>query len=136
MKPAKDSLLSVHRRAADASRWEAHDVLPYWMAAVGRELGRRTRPTWFDGGRLTVEVDGAEWREQLLPLSGTILARLNRLLAGPRVQWIDYRLAPPQRRPPGRAESATALAESADEAAGIEDPQLRRLYRASMKRSR
>jgi hypothetical protein len=103
------------------------------MAAVGREVGQRTRPTFLANGRLTVEVDGAEWREQLLPLSGTILGRLNKLLSQPRVEWIDYRLARPARRPPARAEST---AESRDEASGIQDPQLRRLYRASMKRSR
>jgi len=136
LKAAKDSLLSVCRLAAPESRWDAYDILPYWMAAVGREIGRRTRPTYLAQGRLTVEVDGAEWREQLLSLSGTILARLNKLLARPRVQWIDYRLARPPRRPPGRAESAAGLLEPCDEASGIQDPQLRRLYRASMKRSR
>jgi hypothetical protein len=136
LKPAKDNLLSVYRAAADGSRWDAHDVSPYWMAAVGRELGQRTRPTFFAKGRLTVEVDGAEWREQLFPLTGMILARLNKLLAQPLVQWIDYRVARPQRRPPGRAESAVSLPEPCDEASGIQDPQLRRLYRASMKRSR
>jgi hypothetical protein len=136
LKPAKDNLLSVYRAAADGSRWDAHDVSPYWMAAVGRELGHRTRPTFLANGRLTVEVDGAEWREQLFPLTGTILARLNKLLAQPLVQWIDYRVAPPPRRPPGRAESAVSLQEPCDEASGIQDPQLRRLYRASMKRSR
>lgn len=106
------------------------------MAAVGRELGRRTRPTFLANGRLTVEVDGAEWREQLFPLSGKILARLNKLLAQPLVQWIDYRLARPPRRPPGRAGAAVNASEPCDEASGIQDPQLRRLYRASMKRSR
>jgi hypothetical protein len=135
LKPANDSLLSLYRAAAEARRWDAHDVLPYWMAAVGRELGHRTRPAFLANGRLTVEVDGAEWREQILPLSGTILARLNKLLAQPVVQWIDFRVARPQRRPPGRAESVSPQ-EPRDEASGIQDPQLRRLYRASMKRSR
>jgi len=136
LKPANDSLLSVYRAAADASRWDAHGILPFWMAAVGREVGRRTRPTFLANGRLTVEVDGAEWREQLFPLTGKILARLNKLLAQPLVQWIDYRLARPPRRPPGRAGCAVAHSEPCDEASGIQDPQLRRLYRASMKRSR
>jgi hypothetical protein len=131
LKPAKDSLLSVFRASPNDSAWNAFDVAPFWMAAVGRELGYRTRPTWFANGRLTVDVDGAEWREQLYPLTGTILVRLNKLLGRQQVQWIDYRLARPPRRPPGRAASA----EPCDEASGIEDPQLRRLYRASMKRS-
>jgi hypothetical protein len=133
LKPAKDSLLSVYRASANAGRWDASDILPFWMAAVGRELGQRTRPTWFANGRLTIDVDGAEWREHLYPLSGTILTRLNKLLGERKVEWIDYRLTRPPRRPPGRAAS---LAEPRDEASGIQDPQLRRLYRASMKRSR
>lgn len=106
------------------------------MAAVGRELGHRTRPTWLAKGRLTVEVDGAEWREQMYPLSGQILARLNKLLGESLVSRIDYRVARPLRRPPGRAESAAGRNEPLDEASGIQDPQLRRLYRASMKRAR
>ncbi len=135
MKSAQDSLLSVYRSSAAESRWDAHTILPYWIAAVGRELARRTRPTWLAKGRLTIEVDGANWREQLYPLSGQILARLNRLLGESVVNWIDYRVARPQRRPPGRASSAAVFSEPLDEASGIQDPQLRRLYRASMKRS-
>lgn len=135
MKSTQDSLLSVYRLTAADSRWDAHTILPYWMAAVGRELGRRTRPTWLAKGRLTVEVDGAVWREQLYPLSGQILARLNKLLGESLVGRIDYRVARPQRRPPGRAVSAAGRTEPIDEASGIQDPQLRRLYRASMKRS-
>jgi len=136
LKPAQQSLLSVYRASAADSRMDVHEILPYWMAAVGRELGRRTRPTWLGKGRLTVEVDGAEWRNQMYPLSGQILARLNKLLGEPLVSRIDYRVAQPVRRPPGRAGSAARLAEPLDEASGIEDPQLRRLYRVSMNRSR
>lgn len=135
MKSAQDSLLSVYRSNAADSRWDAHMILPYWMAAVGRELARCTRPTWLAKGRLTVEVDGANWREQLYPLSGQILARLNKMLGESVVSRIDYRVARPQRRPPGRASSAAVCPEPFDEASGIHDPQLRRLYRASMKRS-
>jgi hypothetical protein len=134
VKAAKDSLLLVYRSAPPENRWDAYDMSPYWMAAVGRELSRRTRPTWFADGHLTVDVDGAEWREQLFPLSGQILARLNKLLGKPLVHRIHYRLARPQRRPPGRAD--VSRPEPCDEASGIQDPQLRRLYRASMKRSR
>jgi len=136
LKPAQNSLLSVYRSTAANNRWDAHEILPYWMAAVGRELGRRTRPTFLLKGRLTVEVDGAEWREQLYPLSGQILARLNKLLGESLVSRIDYRVSRPLRRPPGRAGSAAGRPEPLDEASEIQDPQLRRLYRASMKRSR
>lgn len=135
MKPSGDSLLSIYRSNA-GDRWDAQTIMPYWMAAVGRQLALKTRPTFFAKGRLTVEVDGAPWRQEMFPLTGTILARLNRLLGEPMVKWIDYRLARPQRRPPGRAQSATAEAEPFDEASGIQDPQLRRLYRVSMKRLR
>lgn len=135
MKSTQDSLFSVYRSTTADNRWDAYTILPYWMAAVGRELGRRTRPTWFANGRVTVEVDGAEWREQLYPLSGQILVRLNKLLGENLVSRIDYRVARPQRRPPGRAASAAGRPEPIDEASGIQDPQLRRLYRASMKRS-
>jgi hypothetical protein len=142
LKPAKDSLLSLFRTTAE-NRWDADTILPYWMAAVGRPLGCRTRPTCFSGGRLTVEVDGAQWRQELFPLTGKILARLNKLLGEALVKAVDYRLARPQRRPPARALSAAGQVPSAaepsaaiDEASGISDPQLRRLYRASMKKAR
>ena len=135
VKSSSDSLLSIYRASAVGNRWDAHTILPYWVAAVGRQLAGRTRPTFLANGHLTVEVDGAEWRQELFPLSGTILARINRLLGEPLVHRIDYRLARPQRRPPGRAQSATGKLEPLDEASGIQDPQLRRLYRASMRAS-
>jgi hypothetical protein len=145
VKSAQDSFLSVYRSLGPDGRHDAASILPYWMAVVGRDLGLRTRPVWFAQGRLTVEVDGEPWREEMIRLHGLLVDRLNKLLGGELVRNITYRLAAP-RRQPGRAQTASGETDAAGEAAVIEDPQLRRLYtdskrrelrkRASMKKAR
>jgi hypothetical protein len=78
-------------------------------------------------------VDDAVWQRQLFGMSRMILSTLAKNL-GDRlvVDELEFRVAP-QRRGPQRAERSTPAAPE-DEADGIEDVDLRRLYIASRKK--
>jgi len=94
-----------------------------WPAAVGKALAQRAHVRQLRGDTLWVEVEDDAWQRALRPLEGQILANLRKLLGDQPVARIVFRAAPP-RRGPMRAESA----HPADEADGIADPVLRRLY--------
>lgn len=104
-----------------------------WAAAVGKKSAEHTRPVFLDGDKLIVEVADAVWQSQLSTLRGQILDRLETVLGQRLIRHIEFRVAPP-RRQPGRVETA-ALHTAEDEADRIEDPVLRRLYRASRRKS-
>lgn len=57
--------------------------------AAGRFVARS-----FQHGRLVVEIPDAEARHLLQPLVPTLIAALNDALGQPRVQSIQFRLAP------------------------------------------
>jgi hypothetical protein len=104
-----------------------------WPLAVGKKVAAHTRAAKMVRGRLVVEVEDHIWQKQLFTLTPQIMGRLTQSLGGGVVADLEFRVAP-RRREPGRAEVA-APALFADEAAGIADPVLRTIYRASRKRA-
>jgi hypothetical protein len=78
-------------------------------------------------------VDDAIWQRNLFGMSRMILAKLTENLGdGLVVDELEFRITP-QRRGPQRAERSTP-AGPVDEADGIEDADMRRLYITSRKR--
>ncbi len=67
-------------------------------------------------------------------MSRRIADKVNRAVGSELLEDVDFRVAVPKRRGPGRAESAAGRVPN-DEAAGISDPNLRRLYRRSKKKA-
>ena len=108
-------------------------VCAAWSAAVGARIARHARAERLVRTKLIVGVDDVVWQRQLFGMSRMILSRLGENL-GERlvVDELEFRIAP-QRRGPQRAEQSTT-ASSVDEADGIEDTDLRRLYIASRKK--
>jgi predicted nucleic acid-binding Zn ribbon protein len=106
-------------------------VLNAWAAAVGKRIASRTRAVALAGGRLTVEVEDAIWQQQLQTLSGQILKKLKTLGGDAKIDRIEFRIGIP-RRQPQRAEQART---SRDEADGIADPGLRRVYRIARRKA-
>lgn len=107
-----------------------------WPSVVGERIARHTRAVaWREaaqgGPRLIVEVGDGVWKTQLEAMRGQILPRLQEVAGRGSVRQIEYRIEVP-RRAPQRAEQARP---SADEADDIADPVLRRIYKASRKRS-
>ena len=102
-----------------------------WPSAVGKKIAAHTRAAAVAGTRLIVDVEDAVWQKHLYSLRGQILANLNQALGNGSVTSLDFRLAVP-RRPPQIEERVAA---SHDEAEGITDPVMRRLYRNSRKKA-
>jgi len=96
-----------------------------WPEAVGKRLALRTRAVGVVRSRLVVEVEDAIWQRQLFTLRGQILKRLEQVLGQPLITEIEFRVAVP-RRLPQREERPPARVDEAD---GIEDPVLRRIYK-------
>lgn len=100
-----------------------------WPAAVGRRLAGRTKALALIHERLIIEVEDALWQRNLQALSPQILANYNRTLGAEAPRELEFRVGVP-RRPPQRA-----AAPSGDDAAGIADPVLRRIYIASRRKA-
>jgi hypothetical protein len=108
-------------------------TLAAWPAAVGHRLAVRTRAVAIRGNQLVVEVEDDLWRRNLHGLRSQILRNLSELLDTACPAEIEFRIGIP-RRPMQRAEAPGGFAltapvsRPADEADGIVDPVLRRIY--------
>jgi predicted nucleic acid-binding Zn ribbon protein len=100
-----------------------------WPQAVGKRIAGHARLVGYADGRLTIEVADPVWLEHLRTMSGHIVARLQQIAGRDAVSWLEFRPGVP-RREPRRSETPRA----ADDADGIADPVLRRLYKASRSR--
>jgi predicted nucleic acid-binding Zn ribbon protein len=108
-------------------------VCAAWSAAVGARIAKHARAERLVRTKLIVGVDDAVWQRQLFGMSRMILSKLTENLGdGLVVDQLEFRVAAP-RRGPQRAERSTP-ASPVDEADGIEDADLRRLYITSRKR--
>jgi hypothetical protein len=103
-----------------------------WPAAVGKAISTHTSRVKLVRATLVVEVEDAIWQKQLFHLRGQILDRLKRVTGSDTIQEIEFRVAIP-RRQPQRAESREAAAP--DEADGIQDAVLKKVYRLSRKKA-
>jgi predicted nucleic acid-binding Zn ribbon protein len=102
-------------------------VCAAWSATVGTRIAKHARAERLVRTKLIVGVDDAVWQRQLFGMSRMILSKLIENLGdGLVVDELEFRVAAP-RRGPQRAERSVA-ASSEDEADGIEDADLRRLY--------
>jgi len=107
-------------------------VCAAWSAAVGARIAKHARAERLVRTKLIVGVDDSVWQRQLFGMSRMILSKLTENL-GERlvVDELEFRVAA-QKRGPQRAERSTTR--PLDEADGIEDADLRRLYVTSRKK--
>ena len=139
MKPLKDILPDLYRQEKSMTAEDEEELVrTYWPSVVGPQIARRTRPVRILNGRLIVDIEGQEWRRQLAPMGRSIARRLNGAVGKDALEDVEFRVVVPDIRPPGRAQTATGVEEPQqrhDEASGIKDPGLRRIYRRSMKKA-
>lgn len=111
-------------------------VRAVWPTAVGKTIAVHTSRLKLVRRNLVVEVEDAVWQRQLHGLSRQIVDRLQKLTGSDAVQEVEFRIGIP-RREPQRAETrqSDGAEDFADEADGIQDPVLQRLYRLSRKRT-
>jgi predicted nucleic acid-binding Zn ribbon protein len=107
-------------------------VCAAWSAAVGKRIAKHARAEKLVRTKLVVGVDDAVWQRQLFTMSRMIDGKLAENLGTGVVDDVEFRISPP-RRGPQRAERSTP-SKPEDEADGIEDPVLRRIYMSSRKR--
>jgi hypothetical protein len=109
-----------------------------WKKAIGARLAGRTRAVKLVRETLVVEVEDQVWRENLWSLRRHILKNLENAI-GPRIVLdLEFRVMPPRRQPARENISSSGVGlfnePRTDEADAIEDPGLRRIYKASRRR--
>ena len=105
-----------------------------WPAAIGKRLATKTKAIGLVRDRLVVEVEDAIWQRNLHGLRNQILKNLSDLLGERAPQDLEFKIGIP-RRPPQRAEAPASRGLFADEADGIADPVLRRIYIMSRRKA-
>ncbi len=104
-----------------------------WPTAVGKAIATHTSRLKLVRNTLVVEVEDAIWQKQLHALGGQILGRIQKLSGSAQIQDIEFRIGIP-RRLAQRAESRQPET-CEDEAEGIADPVLRKVYRISRRKA-
>jgi predicted nucleic acid-binding Zn ribbon protein len=102
-----------------------------WPQAVGKRIAARTRAVAFADGCLTIEVEDSVWLQHLRTMRRHILPSLQSIVGKETVKALDFRPGVPRREP----QRAGTLRMAVDEADTIQDPILRRVYKASRARS-
>jgi predicted nucleic acid-binding Zn ribbon protein len=106
-----------------------------WPEAVGKVIAAHTSRVKLVRATLVVDVEDAIWQRQLHTLTPQILRRIRKLTGSTLVEDIEFRIAIP-RRQPQRVEVLQDVAPpKGDEADGIADPGMQRVYRMLRKRS-
>jgi len=104
-----------------------------WKKAVGSRLAGRARAVKLVRETLVVEVEDQVWKENLWSLRRHILRNLENAIGPGIVVDLEFRVMPP-RREVAREKLSSSRAALFDEAEAIQDPGLRRIYKASRRR--
>jgi predicted nucleic acid-binding Zn ribbon protein len=102
-----------------------------WPAAVGKAIATHTSRVRLVRDKLIVEVEDVIWQRQLFPLTGQIVERIRNVAGSDIVRDIEFRIAVLRRQPM----RATSCREPADEAEGIQDPVLKKIYQLARKKA-
>ena len=102
-------------------------VCAAWSRAAGKKIAAHTRASKLVRSTLVVEVEDWLWQRNLRGFSRQLLKNLEAAVGPGTVTELEFRIMP-RRRGPVVAEASTA-SHIPDEADGISDPGLRRIYR-------
>jgi hypothetical protein len=104
-------------------------VCAAWKGAVGKKVAEHTRASKLVRSTLVVEVEDWLWQRNLMGLSRQVLSNIEKVVGPGIVSDVEFRIMPPRRGPLVAMSSMPAF-ELSDEASGISDPVLRRIYRS------
>ncbi len=102
-----------------------------WKSAVGENIAKHSRVMRLRGSALLVGVDDAVWKSQLEQLAPHIAERIRSTSGIGGIERVTFRVVPPRIRPK-TAQTPPALPDEAD---GIQDPLLRRIYKDSRRKA-
>lgn len=105
-----------------------------WKKAVGGRIAQRTRAIKLVRDTLVVEVEDELWRLNLWGLRGQILRNLDKALGPNIVLHLDLRIMSPRIGPQRATLTLVPAPGKLDEADEIQDPGLRRVYKAARRR--
>ena len=108
-------------------------VCAAWKKAVGKKIANHSRAAKLVRERLVVEVEDWMWQRNLMGLSRQILANVEKIVGPGIVGEIEFRVIPPRLGPQPATASMPSF-ELTDEASGIGDPVLRRIYRSKRRK--
>lgn len=105
-----------------------------WPQAVGIKVASHTAAVALVRKRLVVEVEDMTWQRQLNALRYQLVANLAAMIGSSVVEDLEFRPMTPRRQAQraGAARSSPSLFDDAD---GIADPQLRRIYKIIRKKA-
>lgn len=106
-----------------------------WGTAVGKKIAAHAKAVRLVDQTLIVEVEDAVWQRQLSTLRHQILRKIGHLVGQAMVSTIEFRVAIPRRMPERAERHAQTPVPLFDDADGIQDPFLRRLYISSRKKA-
>ena len=102
-----------------------------WPTAVGKAIAAHTSRLRLVRDKLIVEVEDAIWQRQLFSLTGQIVGQIRKVTGSDTVRDIEFRIVVPRRQ----AMRATSARELSDEAEGIQDPVLKKVYQLARKKA-
>lgn len=79
------------RKQTAFDKVKEYSIFIIWTEAVGKNVAAHARPTYFDQGRLTVEVDSSAWINELKFMKKTIITNLNEKLGVKKVRDIVFK---------------------------------------------
>ena len=141
MERAGKTLGKLRIKAVNINGVKSYHLAPKaWSTAVGKTIAAHSQAVFLDGRRLIVETEDAIWLAQLRSLERHILERISAVVGAGMVSELEFRVAAPKRMPqmaPAGVGGAGSLAvgSSQDEADGIQDPVMRRLYLISRRKA-
>jgi predicted nucleic acid-binding Zn ribbon protein len=120
----------MEKRLEEAGIWRV------WDETVGLQIAAKARPSRFQDGVLTVMVNSAPWMQQLNFMKRDIARRINEKLGKELVREIYLKAGRPvaaeqpvkTKKPEKRTLSAEEKESITAAVAGIDDPELRRVF--------
>ncbi|MFN6963816.1 MAG: DciA family protein [Pyrinomonadaceae bacterium] len=131
------TLPAILERFGDDEQIRETIVFAAWRRAAGDGINEHAVPVAIENSRLTVAVAGKAWKRHLEDLAGELVFKINRLLSGESVTFIEFvedaaavsavNLRTPFEDPFEAAEAAVTP-ELRRAAVAISDPEMRRKF--------